>query len=66
MITPSLCNLHQTIIIIIIIVIVDRESRISQKRISKEDKRKIAQEVKKISNQFSRQLVQSGVLSQLI
>jgi uncharacterized protein (DUF2344 family) len=63
-ITPSLCNLHQTIIIII--VIVDRESKISQKRISKEDKRKIAQEVKKISNTFSRQLVQSWVLSQLI
>ena len=51
---------------IIIIVIVDRESKISQKRISKEDKRKIAQEVKKISNKFSRQLVQSWVLSQLI
>jgi hypothetical protein len=50
-ITPSLCNLHQTIIIII--VIVDRESKISQKRISKEDKRKKAQEVKKISNKFS-------------
>jgi hypothetical protein len=62
--TPSLCNLHQTIIIII--VIVDRESKISQKRISKEDKRKIAQEVKKISNKLSRQLVQSWVLSQLI
>ena len=51
MITPSLCNLYQTIIIII--VIVDRESKISQKRISKEDKKKIAQEVKKISNKFS-------------
>jgi uncharacterized protein (DUF2344 family) len=50
-ITPSLCNLYQTIIIII--VIVDRESKISQKKISKEDKKKIAQEVKKISNKFS-------------
>jgi hypothetical protein len=48
-ITPILCNLYQTIII----VIVDRESKISQKRISKEDKKKIAQEVKKISNKFS-------------
>ena len=35
---------YQTIIITI--VIVDRESKISQKRISKEDKKKIAQEDK--------------------